>query len=412
MAALCYIEILMSKPVATRAQIGIGGCRISERAKQLVMDVLDSNRLSAGPMIDRFEREIARLHDCRYGLFTNSGTSALQIALAALKERYGWADGDEVLVPAVTFVATSNVVLYNGLKPVFVDVEPDMYCIDPALIEARITPRTRAIMPVHIAGLPCDMDPILEIARRRNLRVVEDSAETMFVRYKDRAVGSMSDIGCFSTYVAHIITTGVGGLCVTSDAELIVMLKSLMNHGRDSIYTRIDDDADKEGQALFEIADRRFSFVRFGFSYRCTEMEAALGIAQLETREADWKRRCEIAGRFNTAFAPLEGRLHLPRVRDGAEHAWMFYPLVLTDSSLSRRELIQYLEDHQIETRYLLPLLNQPAYQKHFGDLEPQYPVARKLNRDAFYIGCHAGMTDEEVDHVIETVHAFFRGRA
>jgi dTDP-4-amino-4,6-dideoxygalactose transaminase len=402
----------MSKPVATRAQIGIGGCRISERAKQLVMDVLDSNRLSAGPMIDRFEREIARLHACRYGLFTNSGTSALQIALAALKERHGWADGDEVLVPAVTFVATSNVVLYNGLKPVFVDVEPDMYCIDPALIEARITPRTRAIMPVHIAGLPCDMDPILEIARRHNLRVVEDSAETMFVRYKGRSVGSMSDIGCFSTYVAHIITTGVGGLCVTSDAELIVMLKSLMNHGRDSIYTRIDDDADKEGQALFEIADRRFSFVRFGFSYRCTEMEAALGIAQLETREADWLRRGEIAGRFNQAFAPLEGRLQLPRVRDGAEHAWMFYPLVLTGAGISRRDLIQYLEDHQIETRYLLPLLNQPAYQKHFGDLESQYPVARKLNRDAFYIGCHAGMTDEEAGHVIETVHAFFRSRA
>jgi perosamine synthetase len=402
----------MSEVVATRPQIGIGSCRISDRAKQLVMEVLDSNRLSAGPMIDRFEREIARLHDRRFGLFTNSGTSALQIALAALKERGGWRDGDEVLVPALTFVATSNVVLYNGLKPVFVDVEPDNFCIEPGQIERHITPRTRAIMPVHIAGLPCDMDPVLDIARRHNLRVVEDSAESMFARYKGRPVGSMSDIGCFSTYVAHIITTGVGGLCVTDDTELIVMLKSLMNHGRDSIYTRIDDDAGREGQALFEIADRRFRFVRPGYSYRCTEMEAALGLAQLESHQEDWARRRDIADRLRAGLGDLEDALQLPAGRDGADHAWMFFPLVLRAPGVDRAALIQFLEDHQIETRYLLPLLNQPVYQQLFGDLEPQYPVAAALNRRAFYIGCHAGMTDGEVDHILDTFHRFFRKQA
>ncbi len=402
----------MSKLVAARPQIGIGGCRVSDRAKQLVMQVLDSNRLSAGPMIDQFERQIAGLHDRRFGLFTNSGTSALQIALAALKERHGWQDGDEVLVPALTFVATSNVVVYNRLRPVFVDVEPDRYCIDPAQIGRHITPRTKAIMPVHIAGLPCEMDPVLEIAERHGLRVVEDSAESMFVRYRGRPVGSMSDIGCFSTYVAHIITTGVGGFCVTDDDELIVMLKSLMNHGRDSIYTRIDDDAGQEGRALFEIADRRFSFVRLGYSYRCTEMEAALGLAQLETREADWERRKVIARRLCEGLAPLADRLQLPTERDGTEHAWMFFPLVLRTEAIERGAVIQYLEDHQIETRYLLPLLNQPVYKKLFGDLEPQYPVAANLNRRAFYIGCHAGMTDEEVDYILDCFHTFFRKHA
>ena len=208
--------------------------------------------------MDQFERELASLHDCRFGLMCNSGTSALQIALAALKEVHGWKDGDEVLVPALTFVATSNVVLYNGLTPVFVDVEPDYYELDAAKIEARITERTRAIIPVHIAGLPCDMDPIMEIAARHGLRVVEDSCETMFSRYKGKAVGSFGDIGCFSTYAAHVITTGVGGLCVTSDPELNVILKSLMNHGRDSIYIRMDDDQDAETD-VFAIADRRFS---------------------------------------------------------------------------------------------------------------------------------------------------------
>lgn len=382
---------------------------MSDRAKQLVMEVLNSNRLSAGPMIERLERQIADLHNRKYGLFTNSGTSALQIALAALKEREGWKDGDEVLVPAVTFVATSNVVLYNGLRPVFVDVEPDRYCIDAKEIERRITPRTRAIMPVHIAGLPCDMDPVLDIARRHNLRVVEDSAESMFVRYRGRPVGSMSDVGCFSTYVAHIITTGVGGLCVTDDDDLIIMLKSLMNHGRDSIYTRIDDDAGQVGQALFEIVDRRFSFVRLGFSYRCTEMEAALGLAQLESHEADWQRRRVIASRLCAGLAPLSDALQLPVERDDTEHAWMFFPLVLRAASVERGALIQYLEDQQIETRYLLPLLNQPVYRQLFGDLEPDYPVAAHLNRRAFYIGCHAGMTDEEVDYILERFHTFFR---
>ncbi len=137
--------------------------------------MLNSNRLSAGPVMAQFEHEVAALHGCAYGLMLNSGTSALQVALAALRERHGWQDGDEVLVPAVTFVATSNVVLYNGLKPVFCDVEPDYFCIDPARIEERITERTRAIMPVHIGGLPCDMDPILEVAERHGLRMVEDS---------------------------------------------------------------------------------------------------------------------------------------------------------------------------------------------------------------------------------------------
>ena len=258
--------------------------------------------------------------------------------------------------------------------PVFVDVEPDRYCIAPEQIERHITPRTRAIMPVHIAGLPCEMDPVLEIGQRHDLRIVEDSAESMFVRYRGRPVGSMSDIGCFSTYVAHIITTGVGGFCVTDDDELIVMLKSLMNHGRDSIYTRIDDDKGREGQALFDIADRRFSFVRLGYSYRCTEMEAALGLAQLDSREADWERRKVIAQRLCAGLAPLAGRLQLPVERDGAEHAWMFFPLVLQDDTVTRATLIQFLEEHQIETRYMLPLLNQPVYKKLFGDLESVMP--------------------------------------
>ncbi|MEO8075580.1 MAG: DegT/DnrJ/EryC1/StrS family aminotransferase, partial [Acidobacteriota bacterium] len=386
-----------------RPQIGVGGFRIGPRAKALVMEVLDSNRLTAGPMMARFEAEIAALHACRYGLMCNSGTSALQIALQAVKEVHGWDDGDEVLVPAVTFVATANVVLYNQLMPVFVDVEPDYYCIDPARIEARITPRTRAIMPVHVGGLPCDMDPILEIARRHHLRIVEDSAEAMFVTYRGRPVGSFGDIGCFSTYAAHMVTTGIGGLCTTDDADLLLLLKSIMNHGRDSLYIRIDDDLAARGDDVFRVADSRFSFVRFGHSFRATEMEAAIGIAQLEDRDTLCARRRTIAAALDDGLAPLAGEhLRLPATRAGAEHAYMFYAITITNDRVARADLIQYLEERSIETRYVLPLINQPVYRQRFGNLDSEYPVAAHLNERAFYIGCHPDMTDDDVSYVVD----------
>lgn len=390
-------------------QIGVGGFRISERAKELVRQVLDSNRITAGPMMERFEAEIAALHGCKFGLMCNSGTGALQIALAALKEVHGWQDGDEVLVPALTFVATSNVVIYNNLKPVFVDVDPQYYSIDPSKIEAQITPRTRAIMPVHIAGQPCDMSPILEIAQKYNLRMVEDSAETMFVGDKGRPVGSFGDIGCFSTYAAHMITTGVGGLCTTNDAELIVLLKSIMNHGRDSIYIRMDDDKDATGAELFQIANRRFSFIRLGQSFRATEMEAALGIAQLEEREESFARRQRNVALLNEGLAELNEHLQLPHPRPQSEHSYMFYPLTILNPKIQRDDLIQYLENNGIETRYLLPLINQPIYREIFGNLDEQFPVSARLNNMAFYIGCHPDLTDSDMDYVVGHFRRFFR---
>src|SRR5260370_13434236 len=392
-----------------RPQIGVGGFRISARAKELVMEVLDSNRLTAGPMMARFEQELARLHGCTYGLMSNSGTSALQIAVAVLKETYGWEDGDEIVVRALTLVATSNVVLLNGMRPVFVDVDPQYYTIDPRKIEASITPRTRAIMPVHIAGLPCDMDPLLEIARAHGLRIVEDSCETMFSRYKGRPVGSFGDIACFSTYAAHLITTGVGGLSTTNDPELLVLMKSVINHGRDSIYIRMDDDRGAQGEQLFRIANSRFSFIRLGHSFRCTEMEAALGLAQLEERDALLARRQQIAGRLSEGLADLEEHLQLPRHPPDSDHAYMMYPLRIMNRRLRRAELIQYLEENRIETRYLLPLINQPIYTKLFGNLDLKYPVAAALNDTAFYIGSHPDMNNTDVEYVIDHFPKHFR---
>ncbi|HUY70468.1 MAG TPA: DegT/DnrJ/EryC1/StrS family aminotransferase [Candidatus Baltobacteraceae bacterium] len=388
-------------------EIGVGGLELTKEDKEMVNKVLDSNRLSYGPYVKQFESEFAKMHDSKFGIMTNSGTSSLHISVAALKERYGWKDQDEILVPAVTFIATSNVVLHNNMRPVFVDVEPNTFNIDPKLIEEKITESTRAIMPVHLLGLPADMDPIMQIAKKHNLRVIEDSAETMFARYKGRSVGSFGDVGCFSTYIAHYIITGVGGLNITSDPELAVQLRSLMNHGRDSIYISIDDDNAQTKEKMKEIISRRFSFVSLGHSFRVTEMEGALGLSQLGRKDQVVRRRKEIAARYLKGMADLTDRLQFQETPEDRDNVYMLFGMVCKGDD--KRDLVQFLEENHIETRDLLPLLNQPVYKRIFGDIEGDYPVAKKINSAGLYIGCHQYITDDEVDYVIAKFHEFFK---
>jgi perosamine synthetase len=389
-----------------KQQIGVGGLKIGAREKKYLNQVIKSNRLSYGPMSQRFEDEWAKAHDSRFAVFCNSGTSALHIGLAALKEEYGWKDGDEVIVPSVTFVATSNIVLHNNMKPVFVDVDPKTYNINPKLIERAITKRTRAIIPVHLLGLPCDMKPIMDIAKKHNLRIMEDSAETTFARYKGKAVGSFGDVGCFSTYVAHYIITGVGGFATTSDPDIAVRLRSLMNHGRDSIYISIDDDKGVKGKKLREIVARRFSFVSLGHSFRATEMEAALGLGQLERRQAIVKGHQANAKFLTQKLKDLSQHIQLPVIPAGREHMFMMYPIVLRYEA--KAGLVHFLEERGIETRDLLPLINQPVYQRIFGNLDKSYPVAKWLNESAFYIGCHQDLKRKELQYVVDCVHEYF----
>lgn len=388
-------------------RVPVGTVRLGARERELVEQVVDSGRLTYGPMTIRFEREFARLHRRRFAVFMNSGTSALQVGLDALRLRHGWAEGDEVLVPALTFVASSNVVIQNRLRPVFVDVDALYYELDPARIEERITPRTRAIMPAHLFGQPCDMDPIMEIARSRGLRVIEDSCETMYVRYQGRVAGSWGDVSCFSTYVAHLLVTGVGGFATTNEPELAILIKSLANHGRDAIYLSIDDDDRPEAAAFFDIVDRRFNFVEVGYSYRATELEAAIGLAQLERWQESIALRQRNARVIRERLAPFGEFLQLPVIRAGTEHAFMMFPIVV-QPPVRRDDLVHHLERHGIETRPLMPLLSQPVYQRLFGDLRRQYPVATRLEERGFYIGCHPDIAPEDVDYVAEVFAAFF----
>lgn len=382
---------------------------VSSLAKKYVNQVLKTGRFSYGPFLKSFENDFARLHDRSFGISSNSGTSSLQVAVHALKKIYKWNDGDEVLVPALTFIATSNVVLSNNLKPIFVDVDPRTYNIDVNKIEEKIGPKTRAIIPVNLCGLPSDMVKIMAIAKKHNLKVVEDSCETMFVKRDGKVVGSLSDISCFSTYVAHILTTGVGGLALTSDPKLAVKIRSLVNHGRDSIYISIDDDKNKNKKELKEVISRRFSFVDVGYSYRLTEFEGALGLAALKNYKKEIKIRQKNAVLLIKGLSKFSDFLQLPSIPKGAEHAFMMFPIIAIKGKTDPVELVNWLESYSVETRPLFPLLSQPIYREIFGDLRPQYPVATFLNKNGFYIGCHAQFRPSDIKYIISVFEKFFK---
>lgn len=389
-----------------KKQIGVGGFEFGESEKKYLSDVIESNRLSYGPYTQRFETLFAQEHQCKYGIFCNSGTSALHISLAALKENNNWKDGDEVIVPAITFIATSNIVIHNNLKPIFVDIDKETYNIDAYLIEEKITTNTRAIIPVHLFGLPAEMEPILEVANRYDLKIVEDSCETMFANYMGKRVGSFGAIACFSTYIAHFLVTGVGGICTTNDPELAGHLKSLMNHGRDSIYIAMDDDK-KNGDELFRIVDRRFNFIRLGHSFRATELEAAIGLGQLEHKDEIIIKRRSNAKYLTEGLNDLQDFLQLPIIPNDRDHNFMMYPIVLKQST--KKDLVYFLEENLIETRDMMPLLIQPVYRALFGDIENEFPVAKWVNNNGFYIGCHQYINKDELDYIIEKCHEYFK---
>lgn len=376
-----------------------GTFRSNPRMEELVLEVLRSRRISYGPMSQAFERQFAELHDCAYAVLSNSGTSSLQVALQALKELHGWADGDEVIVPASTFVATVNIVLHNHMTPVFVDIEPLTYGLDPGLLEAAITPRTRAVIPVHLYGQSCRMSDILPITQAHDLKVIEDSCETMFVDHHGYKVGSMGDIGCFSTYNAHILTTGVGGFCTTHQPDYARKIRSLVNHGL--AFSELNAD---QWFSPHPNISRSFWFTHAGHSYRITELEAAVGLAQLEDigRILDYRRRnaAHLSAKMTLLNRHMDARLTIPHVLDGNEHAWMMYPLVLDIDRMPKEEFRAHLNAADIETRDLMPITNQPIYQ---GMLRPEhYPIAAWTNLCGIYIGCHQDIEPDDIEYVAQ----------
>jgi CDP-6-deoxy-D-xylo-4-hexulose-3-dehydrase len=372
-------------------KIGVGEVRLSRQAKENVMDVLETNRLSYGPYSKRFERGFAALHGRNYAAFVNSGTDALRIGLAAMKEKYAWPDGSGVLVPALTFVASLNVIIQNNLRPILVDVDPqfyDMLPYQPSDGEAV------AAMPVSLFGQPhAWVSP-----DRYPLRVIEDSCETMFVR----GLGQRADVSCYSTYACHLINTGVGGLATSDTADLARLIRSLANHGRSGIYTDIDQTM---GQR--EVMDARFTFERVGYSSRATELEAAIGCAELDDWETNLLTRRRNARLIRLALADLP--LQLPKERIPGQHSYMMFPIVC-NNSVDRDKLTQHLEANLIETRQMLPLTNQPYVRELFGGyIRWKFKNADRINTQGFYIGCHQFIGEDEIARIDDAFHTFFR---
>ena len=386
-------------------KVTISDTKITKRHIELVNNVLKSGRLTYGPMSKKFENKWAKLHDRKYAIFCNSGTSALQVSIHAMKIKYGWKDGAEVIVPTITFPATINSVIHNNLKPVFADVRLRHFDIDPKRISENINYKTVAIIPVDMFGESCRMPDIMEIAKKNDLKVIEDACETAIVNCLRKPVGSMSDVSCFSTYFSHIVSTGVGGFVTTNDDDLALIIKSLIYHGRDQIYLKMDDDnVPKEN--LFSVVQRRFSFKYIGYSFRATELEAALGLAELERAKDMLEKRKRNAELYTQLLKPL-GKFLLPRPRYSSEHAWMFYPILLKQQyEKSRNKLVRFLEENGIETRYLMPITNQPVYKDFF--LTKSYPVAERINRAGFLIGCHPFLSKNDILYAADKMEEFF----
>lgn len=347
--------------------------------KQYLNDVIDSGWISRRKYLPRFEQSIAKMHGQKFGLMMNSGTDALRIALATLQEVHQWKKDSEVIVPAVTFVATVNCVIQTGLRPVFVDVDPFTYNMEPRKIVPAIGKNTVAVMPVHLFGLPADIVAVTTIAKSYRLKIIEDSCETMGVHK------IQGDMAAFSTYMAHMIQTGVGGVLTTNNPVYDKIARSYMNHGR-------SDNPNK------------FEFERIGYSSRATEMEAALGCAQLERFPQILAKRQSIAKRIESGLrkARLHAFMQLPH--SCCPNSWMLYPMVLFNRSRDR--FMEYMLKKGIETRQMMPLINQKPYQ-HLVK-KGQFPIAEAINEYGVCLPCHQKLSHEDVDFMVDCVKGFF----
>lgn len=363
--------------------IELADWKASRKTKKLIKQVLKSGRLTYGDKTRELERRFAEIHGAKHAIFTSSGTAALKISLHALKDKHGWKDGSEVIIPSVTFVATMNAVIMNNLKPVLVDVRAETANINPTLISDAITTKTVAILPVHLLGQPAEMDAIMEIAKKNKLELIEDSCETMFV---NKLQGTTA---CFSTYIAHLMVTGVGGFIITNDDKLAVTMRSMLSHGRDESYLNIDD----KPKEIW----KRFYFPRMGYSDRMTELEATIGLGELDGWQEMVKKRQENAIYLATRLDSVLG-FPFPEVFG---HSFMFFPCYAEHRDL----LMAYLEKNGIATRTMMPLISQPITKPY---LKKKYPVAQYIEEHGFLLPCHQYLKRKDLDFMIKTIGDFY----
>jgi len=366
--------------------------RIEEDEIAEVVDTLRGGWLTTGPRAKRFETEFAEYVGAKYAVAVNSATAAMHLALDAI----GLRPEDEVIVPAYTFTATAEGVMYFGAKPVIVDVEPQTMTIDPAAVEAAITERTKAIMPVDLAGVPCDYEPLIEHARRNDLVVIGDSAHAIPTTYKGQMIGTVADITAFSFYVTKPLATGEGGMLVTDNQEWAERAQVMSLHGmsRDAWKRHTS-----EGSWFYEV-------VAPGYKYNLTDVAAALGLRQLAKQDRFMAERLTIVEQYHAAFREIP-EVEVPSEQAYGESSWHLYMLKLNLDRLTvdRAEVIKALNAENIGTSvHFIPLHLHPSYRERFGFTPESFPVAYQEYRRVISLPIFPGMTDQDVDDVIGAV--------
>ena len=378
-------------PPVRKTLLPYGRQSIEERDIAAVVETLRSDWLTTGPKIAEFEEAIAAWVGAKYGVSFSSGTAALHAAAFAA----GLQAGDEAITSPLTFAATANCVLYQSATPVFADVSPDTLNLDPQATAARITSRTRAILPVDYAGHPADLEAILNLAERHGLVVIEDACHALGAEYRRRRVGSVSHMTVFSFHPVKHLTTGEGGMVTTDNPEFAETLRRFRNHGISS-DTRQRQSA---GQWHYEM-------VLLGFNYRLTDIACALGLEQLKRLEPNLARRRQIAARYTAAFRELPGVLP-PRVRGDVNPAWHLYPIRLDLEKLSagRGEVFRALRAENIGVNvHYIPVHRHPYYSDRFGYKGGEYPVAEGAYERLISLPMFHGMSDADVDDVLRAV--------
>jgi dTDP-4-amino-4,6-dideoxygalactose transaminase len=373
---------------------------VGEEEAQAASEVIRTGWLTMGPKTIEFEQSFASYVGAKHAIGVSSCTAALHLALDAI----GLKQGDEVLVPTTTFTSTAEVVCYFKAKPVLVDVDPVSLCMDSADAERRITAQTRAVIPVHYAGQPCDMEAIQNMANRRGLRVIEDAAHSLPASYHGVRVGAISELTAFSFYATKTLTTGEGGMVTTDNDDLATRMRMMRLHG-------IGRDAWKRysaaGSWFYEVLDT-------GFKYNLTDIQSAIGIVQLGKCDHMRDTRVKVAQRYSAAFAP-ERALQVPTVNDGCESAWHLYVLRLNleELSITRSEMIEKLKALGIGTSvHFIPLHMHPYYKNAYGYREEDFPVASQQYKRYLSLPIFPGMTESQIDYVIENVLKIIRSAA
>lgn len=342
-----------------------------------VMEVLRTGRLALGPKAIEFERTMADYVGVNHAVAVNSGTAALHILVRAL----GLGSGDEVLVPSFTFSASVNAILYEGATPVFVDIEPDTYNLDPRDLKSKITPQTRAIMAVDVFGHPAEWDAIQAVARKHGLRVIDDSCEALGAEYKGRRIGQFGDAATFAFYPNKQITTGEGGMIVTDDDEVASLARSLRNQGRGEMGAWLEHD-------------------RLGYNYRMDEMSAALGVSQLRRLEHFLAKREQVAGMYSERLRGL-AQVRVPVVRPTVRMSWFVYVITLTEG-LVRDPIMRALESAGIPSRgYFSPVHQQPYMLKHQGSRRCELPVTESVAQRTIALPFHNNLSEANVERVV-----------